>query len=369
MSYCTMYTDNSVYCYFYVYTGLMTADYMPMITAWDMVGNWAVYDNTDFTDTDRPAVLSVAGNTPDTTAPTLTAGDVSATTVVLGASTSYSNAEYVDVSVTVDDHADNDATSDPNASGVAGVWVVIADSDDVETSYMMILDTYSSTTSAETWGLRFAFPNWADLGTWNVARFTAVDNAGNWAGVEGAGLPSDTDVVVSWSADNDDEVTSCQTLEWNELSSNLDTEGSAGYGYASFTLTCTEKYSGSNYGYITYNSPEYLAVGDTQKSVVNVGSYGYYGLQGVSTGDVDSSQSFYAPGQSMTLGITSHLIYVYPGNAGTDEGDGAWTLYEVITVTDSGAAQRYNADDGAASAIAPSIIAVIVAALFAMLRL
>jgi len=194
-----------------------------------------------------------------------------------------------------------------------------------------------------------------------------MDNAGNVATTP---KPVDTNIVLSFSSSNTDEVTSCQTLIMlaDGEGSDLDTGNIAGYAYAYFTLGCTTKYSGNNFGFISFQSPEYIAAGDTVKSTVIVGATGYTGLLDyTATTQLGDTTTFTQPGSFFTIDTTSNEIDLYDGQASVTQGD--WTLYDVVTFTETGAVQRYTITLGAASSVVPSILAVVIAAIFAMLRL
>jgi len=357
--YCTVdYTDNTVGCVFYLWTRIATGTWKPMITLMDQFGNWATYTETSFTTASNPATFSIVDNRQDMQVPTLATASVSPVALTLGATTDYSTAVITTVVVTVDDHEDG-TNADPNASGIASVWVYVTDTDAVE----WVFNVPSSITSDDASGsamvyrVIFSFPSYAPVGIYTVERIEAVDYAGN---VGTAFL--DTAVTVSWSASNTDDVTSCQTLTLLDASLTASADVDA---TASVLLTCTEKYTGDNYAYVSYQSPSYLAAGDSVKSTMVVSDDGYYGLQGITA--TSYTTSFGEPGFWLTAGVGTFDFAVAQGNAGSTLG--SWTLYEVITVTDSGAAQRYTSDLGAASSVVPSVFAVAIAALFALLRL
>jgi hypothetical protein len=372
---CSLSYDNTVSCTVYAYGGSGQALYTPVITVWDEEGNHGTYYAAEFTDVDRPVTYMVYDHTPDTTAPTLSSPTIDGADVVLPSGDTYDDMAYVDVAVVVSDHEDSDEDDyDMWASGVRGVWAVVINADDIgaddeadlEWSEALMMDSYVSGSNAENWAIRFGFANWAPLGEWRIRRFTAVDFAGNWADE----LAFDESVTITWDASNEDEVTACQTLTMLETSDTDATDGDDAYVY--FTLGCTEKYSGNNYGYVSFASPMYIMDGDTVKSSVVVGGGGYGYTDNVyQTGDIDYSLSAGIPGVIFTSfdgsSTTAATIILADGQADVEVGD--WTLYEVITFTETGAVQRYTIELGAASSVVPSIVAVAFAALFAMLRL
>jgi len=368
--YCNIDSDNSVTCYVLLWSRVATGTWMPSITAMDQFGNHATYSNTAFADAARPTTFMTIDNKQDMTKPTLTAatGAVTPTAITLGTSTSYSTSQIVTLTVTANDHAEDVTGADPNASGLAGVWAVVTDPDLNEWTFALInqdgsVDDEETTTGSSTWMVVLNFPGYASVGTWTVNKFTAVDHAGNWALDTDA--PVETDVTVSWSSSNNDEVTSCQTLTLSDTTPSFD--ASTTYAFYSVDLSCTEKYTGTNYAYVSYQSPMYVAKGDTTKSSqVIIDSTIFTGMLQMVT-PYYTTYSFDNPGLTLFGGAATFSFNIYPGNAGSTVG--AWTLYEVITVTDSGAAQRYTADLGAASSVVPSVFAVAIAALFALLRL
>jgi len=363
---CTTFSDFSVTCTWTHSPRVGSGTFKPLITTMDQFSNMATYTETAFTNTATygPSTYTVVDNRVDFTGPVVSAGTVSVTTLTVGSTSNIYTSQQALISVTVDDMVTETTGEDPLATGVMGVWVFITDNDGVESSYMMNYFSSSATTSAKVYQVYINFPSYAPTGTYTVERIDAYDFAGNMGT-----LPVDDTIVVSWDSSNNDDATSCQTLDLIDVTPDWDVSTTWGYAYVSVLLTCTEKYTGTNYAYVSYQSPAYIAQGDTLKSSVVTMGNSNDGLSPVLAGSVSDSTYFtyWTPGTPLTSGVATFEIDVYPGNAGI--AIGSWTLYEVITVTDSGVAQRYTSELGAASSVVPSVFAVAIAALFALLRL
>jgi hypothetical protein len=363
---CYIYSDTHVSCTIYYGCHAMAGVYEPTITLTDEVGNWATYTKADFTDVDNPATFTITNTNADTMKPVISSVTVSDLTVTLPTTADdYSDYAFTDITAMIYDTTATSgvATYDANHSGVAAAWVYLSTDNGVTEWSEALMYNSMDDNEVQTWGIRLAFANWAETGTWTVLRVTAMDFANNWADEKAV----DQDVVITWSHDSADDVMSCQTLEFNDLSSDLTVDTS--YAIAYFTAGCTEKYTGGdNYVYVSFATPEFLAVGDTRKSTFDITSYGYAGLMGA-TATTYLGNTIYAtvPGADTGGDIGYVYMYAYPGYPGTTEGD--YTLHEVITFTESGLVQYYTSDQGAASAVVPSVLAVLVAAIVAMLRL
>jgi len=396
------YSDNSVYCYIYTREHLTPGDYKPMITVWDLNGNWASYDETAFTETGDQAWFTLAENDPDVTMPVLMTPTISEAAIVLGMEADIEAFESDTGGQTIIDVWINDGydayysgdyagCSDPaddmydmNASGVWGVWATLTAGED-EDMWMWDVPLMYEECDDATGNLRYSaalwFYNYAE-----EAEFTVSIWGMDYAGNVGVATMTDDSISVTFDSTGSDDAGgafSCQTVDLYlysdftadpEVVVTADTESESVIIYA----TCTEK-DEVNYNYVAaaFTSEEYDAAGVTDPvtmTIWTVGSgfmindvsgSGNFGL-GVSYQSYDEDSWDYKqdPATLVSLGFWSGSVVIPPASPSNTD----FMLSELDTVDSWGAIQRYNLAEGAAASVVPSVFAVLFAAV-ALLRL
>jgi hypothetical protein len=402
-----------VTCSFYLPEHTVPGLYTPMITLMDSQGNWAVYDDTDFATAGNGVTFTVQSNDPDVMAPVIDATSyamVPATgEVVLGMVSNIDTSVDVTISLLATDGQISStcvstvAGYDGWSSGLAGVMVTVTwgeGEDTVTKEWMMSSDWTTITASCNyMFELEFNFYNFASVGTWTISKFTAWDMAYNmmeWVPTTMNTIDISYDDTALEAAGG---VFSCQTFDVyvNILDVNEDlvitaTEG----GQAVLSMTCVEKdETASNYAAVGFRTETYIPVGETMATRRWTWSYGAgtpYGgdyedecnPSGISincpvwqqstnmgenveytVADPDWTAYNYAPGtDNFFAGIWTSYVQVYPGWQ-----DGDYELAQIYTITATGGVQLYDIALGSASSVVPSIFAVAIAAVVALLRL
>jgi hypothetical protein len=407
--------DLYVTCYFTVYEHLMAGEYKPMITLEDGLGNWAVYDDTDFATPDDGVVFTIEEVNPDVTAPMIDAASWSLTPATLtlgGASSTVDTESRVTIMVKATDgyydyYSDCDDVAqaagdvdefDAWSSGLGGVMISVTSSlDSEEVMWFSLVDNGldASPSCWRNYGIDFVFWNTAEPQTWTVTGVTAWDHYG----METLWVPT-TGNTITLSYDEDaletaGGVFSCQTLDVTLYGDDGVTEvdfvtvtaaeGSDDTAYA--LATCVEKDTTIwNYVTVGYQSTAYTPEGETaatRRMVWSLNSGVPYGGDGYGAGratwdqlsnfgrhvswdavDIDAVTYNAAPGTTTFAGVWSAYIPVYPGFP-----DGDYDLKTVATITGMGGVQWYDLDLGSASSVVPSVFAVLFAAIVALLRL
>jgi hypothetical protein len=241
----------------------------------------------------------------------------------------------------------------------------------------------------EMYELEFSFYSFFEPGTW-VLTVTAWDNAMNmavWVPTTSGSIVVTYDDAALVAAGG---VVSCQTfdvyvdiLDYNAPLTISATED----GYATVALTCVEKDElTTNYASVAFQTETYTPVGETvgvRRMTWSDGSGVPYGGDGgtlwspwlqqsnfgqqvsYTAQDPDDITYYnYAPGTAMTTGVWAAWVYAFPGWQ-----DGDYELSKVYTITSTGGVQLYDLDLGSASSVVPSIFAVMIAAIVAILRL
>jgi hypothetical protein len=361
-SYC--YGDDD--CYSTCSTGyyVKAGAYDSWLTCWDGVGNWAMWGTEDI------GAVMIYNNEVDFMAPMLTNAAVSVDSIEIPEGSSRDDTWTVDISVDV---YDNDLEDDW-ASGIGGVWITVVDQDDNSMDLALFYDSVDVGTWVYTYGTTVTVYNWAEPNVYTITMFTAVDKAGNWA------TPADDGWTLTVTALAEDDVANCQTFDSGitSLSSSdgtIDVSGDPStYYWQYFRLGCTTKFGDTtdNYAAVSFMGPAVTLAGDTMMTMM------YLSDAASILPPVDMVPS--------SLGYTTDAVYVYPAYYSFTDllGDAYWssymtfyngwasgdyTLYEVWTFTDTGSAQRYNADAGSASSVVPSLMVVAVAAVATLFHL
>jgi hypothetical protein len=392
--------DNAFTCTFMLREHMTPGTYMPMITAMDNLGNWMVFDETDFTDTDNSVVFELVEEHPDVAAPLLTAAAVSDLTIELGAVNDVDSVlAFTEVSVVVNDgnyYYDSTDTTDPafdwRSSGIMSVWTTVSWEDEdgetvMEDFALYYEETVDDDAGTRRYGTRFTFTPVSEPQTYTVVSVSAADYAGN---VATTALTAQ-DVVVSFDdtmLEDDGGVFACQTFTITPPVGSLDntdpfvvtaTEGV--YIYATHECT-TKSTTGTNYVAFAFRTEEYTpgqpdpATGEDEVEIRQKYWDWYAGDNGVGyvtqTAVVESGM--YISGLDdtpytetvgySTTGISGSYVYL-PARAI----DGEYELSDLVTITSYGGLQWYSIEFGAASSVAPSVFAVAIAAVVALLRL
>jgi hypothetical protein len=349
---------STCYARYYIKGGV----YDSWLTCWDQVGNWAMWGSDDI------GTVTINNNQVDTMIPVLTDASASTDTVEIPEDSSRDDVWTFDISVTATDNEDTDDW----ASGVAGVWITVVDEDDNSMDLALPYDYYGSDDTV--YGVTITVFNWAEPMTYTVTAFNAVDYAGNWA----VALEDGWDVTISALAE--DDVANCQTFDigLTSLSTSdgtVDVTGSSSnYAWQYFRLGCTTKYGDAtdNYAAVTFMGPAVTLVGDTMETMMMVAdsasSLPPIDMVPSLLSDEQEAYYFYPAYYAFSdfLGDAYWTSYINFEN-GWPSGD--WTLYEVWTFTETGSAQRYNADAGSASSVVPSLMVVAVAAVATLFHL
>jgi len=290
-----------------------------------------------------------------------------------------------------------DANYDPMASQVASVWVTIqmgltATADNTVTWMVMDQSTEvnPSTGAADTdtgywvYSNDLVFYPVFDPATWYVTMFSAMDYAGNTGTMTVSAADGIIDVTYDRTAlDAAGGVFSCQTLTATAsdgISDPAPTVTDTDTDYIWLSAGCTLKGSAiEGYVGVGYQSDSYIPTGQTADMMYTFWSEGTRAavggadsnwLMGMGTTycwqDTGYSTSLCtdALGTDSLLGLWSGYLYFAPA---APEGD--YYLYLMLTITPEGGIQSYSLADGAASALAPSMFAVLIAAIVALLRL
>jgi hypothetical protein len=395
---CYIWDDLDVDCTLWIQEHYHPGVYAPMITAWDMWGNWATYTETAFATAGDQATFTLQENDPDLIAPTISGATVTGTTVTLGTEDDIDAGEtdvggQVQLELTVNDGnywydctpMDADAY-DAWSSGIneMGVWATLTTGEDEDMWSWDIMLSYEEcdTDSGDTvFAKGVWFYNTADAAEYTVS-FTAYDMAGNMA----TPIVSTSTITVEFDnelSETNGGAVSCQTFDiyvtYGDTITEVTVTDTEESEYIYLYATCTEKEAAETYVTAAFTTEEYTAVGTTDAVTYTLWDYlgGYLpydaGIGSDNFGwgvnyqdyDVDSWDYHEAVGNSLTIDIWASYLYIPPGSpANTD-----YYLSELNTVTSSGSIQRYNLADGAASSVVPSVFAVLFAALLALLRL
>jgi hypothetical protein len=389
---CSVYdsTENDIYCTFYVYNHMTPGVYKPSITLIDMFGNWATYDETAFTDATNNGVWTLQDEHPDTTAPTIATFVVSSTEGEVGTTADLDDdSVFVEFSATVGDgfwsdfdgSYSDEPTYDWRSSSVQGVYVTVTDEDGESSDWMLTKGVeVGDNAGTYKYGTRITFYPTMNAGVWTVDSIWAVDRAGN------KNVMAQTDVTYtltqSDAVEEDGGVFSCQSFTIRDADAfdptiNYVVDDSDDIDIY-WDAVCTPKSTAnSNYLAAALRTPEVILDGNTEETQQLYWAYqsgcelsGWvkwdnlgYGVSYTQTSFGVEAGDACEPGQTVdTLGLSTDYFSI-PPNA--NEGD--WELAEVYTITEFGAMQRYSIEFGSASAAAPSVFAVAVAAAVALL--
>jgi hypothetical protein len=393
-----------VTCSFSIVEHMWAGDYKPMITTEDGLGNWAMYDETDFATADNTLVFTLQENDPDVTDPMILATSWAVTGAAVslgGAASTLSTVVTTTISVDATDGyyyqgngCDEDvAEYDGWSSMLMGVSVgVMSDMEGAEEMWFNMYEDETSLTSPtcyDKYELEISFWNTAEPQVWTITGVMAWDGIGNsvtWVPTTNNMITITYDEAALEEAGG---VMSCQTLDLTLGDGTLDlvsiTATAGDDTNVDVTMTCVEKDTW-NYVAVAYQTSAYTPVGETEATRRWCWSYGSgvpygddYDGAGHATwdqlsnfgnyvswavSDPDWSPDHYAPGTVTSLGFWYANVPVYPGFP-----DGDYDLKSVITTTDKGGVQWYDLDLGSASSVVPSVFAVLFAAIVALLRL
>jgi len=384
---CSIDSDMDVSCTFTIYQHQTPGVYKPSITLVDMFGNWATYDETAFTDATNNGVWTLQDEHPDTTAPTIATFVVSSEEGEVGTLADLDDdSVFVEFSATVGDGfygeetAVSAATYDWRASGVLGVYVTVTDEDGMSSDWALIkgvevgdnLGTYK-------WGLRLTFFPTMNAGVWTIDSIWAVDRAGNKNVMVQTGLT----YTLTQSDAGEEDVFSCQEFTIRDADA---TDPTVNYVVSAtddidlyFDAVCDVKNEANvNYLSAALYTPEAILDGNTEETqqlywsresgceptgFVQWDNFGYDVSYTTTSFGVAAGASC-DPGVTVANAAGTATDYIsIPPNA--PEGD--WELAEVYTISQFGTIQRYSLEFGSASAAAPSVFAVAVAAAVALL--
>jgi len=383
--YCYGYYDNTYYCDFTLSHHLVAGDYSLYCVAADMNGNTAMITPDSFDVADQP-MFTLAENFADMTAPvisdfTLTGGDVTLDST----SQVYAGDNMAAITVTVDDGEWEESDNyDPYSSGLTtygnDVWVTIVDEMDNSWDFVLDYDTSDSDTGAQMYSLGFFFSNMFAEGDYEIVSVAARDMAGN---VNTMALTTGNVISIS----NDDGAAdltpfSCQTLTVTAIDLVSDPEPAVtadASDYVSVMTSCeTKDDSGSSFVAIHYQSDAYTAAGWSEDAMYNVWTdYSDLGVgpwaDSIMPGTMQTDDADYSASSLPYIGnyYTSATTQVYYDTItfppAAPEAD--YWLVEVYTAGPGGVVQLYDLAEGAASSVVPSVFAVAVAAVVALLRL